>query len=84
MISALSSAASGMQDALVRVDVAAHNIANVDTAGFASLQVSSATMPEGGVAPVVTAAGSGLGAAVLPGGSGTDLPAELVTLDALR
>jgi flagellar basal body rod protein FlgG len=54
MISAMSAAASGMHDAMVRVDVAAHNIANVNTAGFAPLQVSSVEMAEGGVAPVVT------------------------------
>ena len=36
MISAVSAAASGMNDAMVRVDVAAHNIANVNTAGFSA------------------------------------------------
>jgi flagellar hook protein FlgE len=72
MISALSAAASGMNDAMVSVDVAAHNIANVNTAGFSPLQVSSVEVPEGGVA--------GLGASVPPGGSGTDLAAEMVNL----
>jgi hypothetical protein len=33
-------------------------------------------MPEGGVAPVVTAGVPGLGAALPPGGSGSDLAAE--------
>lgn len=80
MISALSAAASGMNDAMVSVDVAAHNIANVNTAGFSPLQVSSVEVPEGGVAPVVTAGVAGLGASVPPGGSGTDLAAEMVNL----
>jgi hypothetical protein len=80
MISAMSAAASGMNDAMVRVDVAAHNIANVNTAGFSPLTVSSVEMPEGGVAPAVTAGVSGLGAALPPGGSGTDLAAETVNL----
>jgi len=80
MISALSAAASGMHDAMVRVDVAAHNIANVNTAGFSPPQVTSVEMPEGGVAPVVTAGVPGLGAPLPPGGSGTDLAAESVNL----
>lgn len=80
MISAMSAAASGMNDAMVRVDVAAHNIANVTTAGFSPLTVSSVEMPEGGVAPVVTAGVPGLGAPRPSGGSGTDLAAETVGL----
>ena len=80
MISAMSAAASGMNDAMVRVDVAAHNIANVTTAGFSPLTVSSVEMPEGGVAPVVTAGVPGLGTALPPGGSGADLAAETVNL----
>jgi flagellar hook protein FlgE len=80
MISALSAASSGMNDAMVRVDVVAHNIANVNTAGFLPLQVSSVEMPEGGVAPVVTAGVPGLGTALPPGGSGTDLAAGTVNL----
>ena len=57
MISAPSAAASGMHDAMVRGGFAAHNIANVNTAGFSPLQVTSVEMREGGVAPVVTAGG---------------------------
>lgn len=85
MISAMSAAASGMNDAMARVDVAAHNIASVNTAsvntaGFSPLTVSSVEMPEGGVAPVAAAGVSGLGVALPPGGSGTDLAAETVDL----
>jgi len=80
MISALSAAASGMHDAMVRVDVAAHNIANVNTAGFSPLQVTSVVLPEGGVAPVVTAGVPGLGGSLPPGGSGTDLAGEMIGL----
>jgi hypothetical protein len=80
MISAMSAAASDMNDAMVCVDVAAHNIANVNTAGFSPLTGSSVEMPEGGVAPVVTAGVPGLGAALPLGGSGTDLAAETVNV----
>ena len=47
MISALSAASSGMNDAMVRVDVAAHNIANVNTAGFRRCRWARSRCPRG-------------------------------------
>ena len=52
-MSAISIAASGLRDASVRLDVAANNIANVNTAGFTPSRVDSVETAGGGVAPVV-------------------------------
>ena len=52
-------------------------------AGVAAVGGETAAVPgvlAGGVAPAVTAGVSGLGAALPPGGSGTDLAAETVNL----
>jgi len=81
MLSALGIAASGMRDAMVRVDVAANNIANVSTGGFVPSQVLSTEVPEGGVASVVTAGAPGAAVLVdVPFASGTDLATEMANL----
>jgi len=56
MVSALSSATSGLQDASNRLDVAANNIANANTADFTPSRVDSAQLPGGGVTSVGTTA----------------------------
>lgn len=61
-------AVSGMRDATLRLDIAAHNIANASTEGFRPLQVSSSALPEGGVQSAVTVSGL----------DGVDLAAEIV------
>jgi len=63
---ALSNALTGMQDATLRFDVAANNIANVSTPGF---------RPPGGQAPPVL---PGLPAEEQP--SGVDLATEMVSM----
>jgi hypothetical protein len=77
MISALGSAASGMRDALVRLDVAAENVANVNTPDFQPARVISVAQPEGGVRPVVLPADS-------PLAMGGDLLGGLVDLIVAR
>lgn len=47
-------ALSGMQAARVQLDVAAHNIANVQTPGFRRQQVAQQAQPEGGVTTTVS------------------------------
>ncbi len=56
MLSALSGAQSGLNDARVRLDVAAHNVANLNTPGFEPAQVVSVEAPGGGVTSIVTQA----------------------------
>src|SRR5215475_2429517 len=74
MVSAISSATSGLQDASIRLDVAAQNIANAATAGSAPSQVAS---PQGGgVAQLVTATANPLSDR-LPG---RDIATELLSL----
>lgn len=69
---------SGMRDAMLRLDVAANNIANLNTDGYIPSHVQSSEAAGGGVtstivrdpAPVPDPAGT------TP--SGTDLPGEMV------
>src|SRR5262245_57417817 len=56
MLSALSGAQSGLRVASVRLDVAAINITNANTAGFQPSQVVSVEAPDSGVTPMVTPA----------------------------
>lgn len=44
---------SGMRDAMLRLDVAAHNIANVNTDGYVPSHVQSSERPWGGVTSTV-------------------------------
>jgi flagellar hook protein FlgE len=76
MIRALGSAASGLRDAFVRLEVAAHNIANVATPGFAPSRVLSVAGRDGGVLPTLPA-----DPPTLPG---TDLAGEMVNLIVAR
>jgi flagellar hook protein FlgE len=76
MIGALGSAVSGLRDAFVRLDVAAHNIANVNTPGFAPSRVVSVEAREGGVIPTVPADP--------PLVLGVDLASEMVNLIVAR
>ena len=77
---ASSIALSGMRDAQLRLDVAAHNIANLNTDGFAPSRVVSSEAPGGGVRSTVQQLPAP--APGTPGGppapSATDLPTELV------
>jgi flagellar hook protein FlgE len=83
MTPALVTAVSGMRDASLRLDVAAHNIANANTPDFVPLRVDSADVAGGGVISAVSAP-------LLPApsypplSSGTDLAAELIGLVAAR
>lgn len=49
MIKTLSTAASGLQAASLRLDSAAHNVANSATPGFRRQTVQATARPEGGV-----------------------------------
>lgn len=49
MIKALSTATSGLQVASLRLDSAAHNVANSATPGFRRQVVQASARPEGGV-----------------------------------
>jgi flagellar hook-associated protein FlgK len=81
MVSALSSAVSGLRDATLRVEVAANNIANLNTQTFAAARVVSEEAPAGGVASRVTPATPGAGAPPdLAAMSGTDLETEMISL----
>ena len=51
---------SGLRDATVRLDVAASNIANLPAEGFSPSRVVSATLPGGGVEPIVVQEGEGV------------------------
>jgi flagellar basal-body rod protein FlgC len=81
----LSISASGIRDATLRLDVAANNVANVNTRGFVPSKVSSSAVPTGGVqstvAPFVPNP-----AAPPPeeGDSQTDLATEFVNVIAAR
>jgi flagellar basal body rod protein FlgG len=77
MISALGSAATGLRDALVRLDVAANDIANVSTPGLQPARVVSAARPEGGV-------GSAAPPADPPLTTGTDVLGGMVNLIVAR
>jgi flagellar basal-body rod protein FlgC len=79
MVSAVNAAASGLHAASVRVDVAAHNIANASTPGFEPAQVTSAEAPGGGAVPVVIP-GEPVLPADPPAPSGTDLVTEMASL----
>jgi flagellar basal-body rod protein FlgC len=79
MTGASSIALSGMRDAQLRVDVAAHNIANMNTDGFVPSRVISSEARGGGVQSTVqpgTPPPLPPGRPPLP--SGTDLPTELM------
>ncbi len=56
MTNITATALSGMNAAQKQLDVAAHNIANLNTGGFIRQQVSQTTQPDGGVASTVTTA----------------------------
>jgi flagellar basal body rod protein FlgC len=79
MISALSFAASALSDATVRLDVAANNLANVNTRGFQPAQVDSVEQTGGGVTPVVTPSGP-TPAVDVSAQSGTDVAREMASL----
>ncbi|MBX3608861.1 MAG: flagellar basal body rod protein [Hydrogenophaga sp.] len=49
MISALSTATSGLQAASLRLDASAHNVANAMTPGFRREEVRASARAEGGV-----------------------------------
>lgn len=67
---------SGLNAARTTLDVAAHNIANANTAGFQPLRAEHRAMaPAGGVQTTITQSD----APTAPGISGTDLPAEMVS-----
>ncbi len=51
-----SIALSGLQSAQTHMAVAAHNVANLDTAGFKRQQVEQAAQPGGGVTSTVRSA----------------------------
>jgi flagellar hook protein FlgE len=72
----LSSAISGMQTIIKRQEATAANIANVNTPGFDSYQVSQAETPPGGVR--VASVSRTLNNQ--PDQSGTDLNREMVNL----
>jgi flagellar basal-body rod protein FlgC len=76
-MSSLSIAASGLQDASLRLEVAANNIANVNTHGFRPAAVASAERPEGGVSAVVAPVALD---PIVDQPPGTDLVAELLSL----
>lgn len=76
MVSALGRAQSGIADAMLRLDVTAHNIANLATAGFEPSRVVSVESPGGGVTSIVTPAGVD----IRPDASGTDLATEAAAL----
>jgi hypothetical protein len=59
MIGTFSIALSGINAARMRMDVAAHNIANLPTEGFRRQAVETASQPGGGVAASVVDAGPG-------------------------
>ena len=60
----------GLQDATLRLGVAANNVANAATEGFHPARVTSSERPGGGVQ-----------SAVMPGDrDGVDLPTELVAM----
>lgn len=59
---------SGLQDAALRLDVAANNVANASTEGFTPSRVVSSAVPGGGVRSTVT----------LGDLQGVDLPTEIV------
>jgi flagellar hook protein FlgE len=79
----LSSAISGLQASQLQLDVAANNIANVNTAGFQPSQVDQSARAGGGVSARVRL---GQAPPIIPGASpedqpsGTDLIAEMATL----
>jgi flagellar basal body rod protein FlgC len=77
MIAALSIAASGLQDAKVRLEVAANHIAHVNTEPFRPSRLASTESPADGVAPVVEPVELEPISEQPPG---TDLVAELLSL----
>jgi len=56
MTNITATALSGMNAAQTQLNVAAHNVANLNTEGFTRQQVSQTTQPDGGVASTVTSA----------------------------
>ncbi len=58
MNSAVSIALSGMNVAATRLNVSAHNIANVQTPEFKRQQVLQTTSPEGGVSATLDSSGN--------------------------
>jgi flagellar hook protein FlgE len=72
-VDALSNALAGMQDATLRLDVAANNVANVSTPGFRPSRVDAGSVRPGDAPPVLPG---------VPGDeqpSGVDLGEEVVT-----
>jgi flagellar basal body rod protein FlgC len=55
MASAYGIAHSGLQNAVVRLSVSAHNRANMETDGFVPRQVVSTAAPDGGVSSRIVA-----------------------------
>ncbi len=80
---ALVSAVSGMRDASLRLDGAAHNIANTNTSDFVPLRVDSADVAGGGVTSTVSASVP-QAPSYPPPSSGTDLAGELISLVVAR
>lgn len=54
MANITATALSGMNAAQTRLNVAAHNVANLNTEGFTRQQVSQTTQPDGGVTSTVS------------------------------
>jgi len=55
MSNALSIGLSGLNAAQLRLDSAAHNVANAQTPGFRRQQVAQQAMPQGGVQATISA-----------------------------
>ncbi|HRH15959.1 MAG TPA: flagellar basal body protein [Aquabacterium sp.] len=53
-MSTSSIARSGMNAAMIQLDVSAHNIANAQTPGFKPQRAEMAAQPEGGVTATIT------------------------------
>lgn len=83
MTPALVTAVSGMRDASLRLDVAAHNIANTSTSDFLPLRVDPADAGGGGVISAVSAPVP-VAPSYPPLSSGTDLAAKLINLVVAR
>ncbi len=60
----------GLQDATLRLDVAANNVANASTEGFRPSRVTAVELPGGGVQSTVTQSDL----------EGVDLPTEIVSM----
>jgi flagellar basal body rod protein FlgC len=72
--------ASGMRDAMLRLDVAANNIANLNTDSFVPSHVQSSERPGGGVTSVVVRDPAPVPDPSGTTPSGTDLPGEIADI----